>query len=66
MRYIVTYWHGSSPNEYCVMDTTTRRTVYRNESKSQCIANAQRLNDLSPIDGNEQTYARQVQEKDNA
>jgi len=58
-RYLVTY---AKQNLYAVIDRKEHRYKFTSASKSECIAKSQELNGFSPIDGNEQTYARQVVE----
>jgi hypothetical protein len=38
------------------------KVVFDSESKTECITYAQRRNGFAPVDGDEQTYARQVME----
>lgn len=48
---------------YCVRDTQVRSKVvivFRSNSKSECITKAQELNGFTPVDGDEQTYGRQI------
>lgn len=60
-RYTVQY----SPNpkyDYVLLDTKERKYVFGSNSKSEVIAEAQRRNWFTPVDGNEQTYAKQTKE----
>lgn len=61
-RYFVAIGVGGSG--HCVVDTREpnrkKREVYRSDSKCEVIAEAQRRNGFSPVDGDEQTYAKQI------
>lgn len=56
LRYRVTYGPG---RDYALLDTTTGKHVFTALSKSEVIAEAQRQNGFE-VDGDEQTYGRQV------
>lgn len=61
-RYLMQY--GSihhTHTEYCVYDRVDGVVVFKSDSKSNAIAKAQELNHLSPIDGSEETYGRQIE-----
>lgn len=58
-RYTAQY--STNPRwKYALLDTEERRYVFGSDHKSEVIAEAQRRNGLSPVDGDEQTYARQT------
>jgi len=57
--YIMTY---ASDHKYRVQHGDSDRVLFESESKSRCIAEAQRLNGYEPVDGDEQTYAKQRRE----
>ena len=57
MNYNLIYDARSS--DYLVQDADTFDNVFRSASKSEAIAESQRLNKLLPIDGDERTYAEQ-------
>lgn len=61
MRYQVQYGgSGIGTHGYIVWDAEAKRVFFENDYKPRCIARAQKLNGFQPINGNEQTYANQV------
>ncbi len=56
-KYKIVYIYG---NRYSVQDIETGDNVFISYSKSEAIGESQRLNNYSPIDGDEQTYAKQT------
>jgi hypothetical protein len=58
-RHVVTYGKEGTPR-YCVMRVDGKEVIFRNDSKNLCIAHAQRVMGFDPVDGNEQTYGKQV------
>lgn len=60
-RFIVTYGEiYGSRSDYIVYDQHQKKIVSEHDTKSQAIATAQIRNNFSPIDGNENTYGRQL------
>jgi hypothetical protein len=58
-RYTVQY--SAHPKwDYALLDTETMKYVFGSNSKSEVIAAAQERNGYAPIDGDEQTYAKQT------
>jgi len=45
---------------YCVWCQAQQRVWFTSDSKSEVIRMAQRLNNFSPVDGDETTYGNQV------
>ena len=58
-RYEFTYGNN---NDYLVIDNQTKKPIYSSVSKSRAIARAQEANRFKPLDGDEQTSARQIKE----
>jgi hypothetical protein len=61
VRHVVTYGKEGTPR-YCVMRADDKRVIFRNDAKSACILEAQKVMGLTPVDGDEQTYGRQIAE----
>jgi hypothetical protein len=47
---------------YGVLNGDTDKVVFSSLSKSECIAESQRLNGYEPIDGDEGTYGQQTEQ----
>jgi hypothetical protein len=47
---------------WCIHDVNENKQVFYAEQKSLVIAESQRLNGFTPIDGNESTYSDQTRE----
>ena len=47
-------------NGYVVLDAGQKMIVFRSPSKTAAIAECQRRNGFVPIDGDEETYAKQT------
>jgi hypothetical protein len=64
MRYQVKYGDlVGAKRRYALWDTKDHIYRFSSESKSEVIEQAQRWNKLEPVDGDEQTYGRQLAEK---
>jgi hypothetical protein len=61
MAQFVIAYHENHP--YVIKNARSNFVHKVYQSKSECIRDAQQLNGFVPVDGDEQTYARQVAEE---
>jgi len=64
MRYQVVYGDAvGAPKRYALWDAKDQAPICSSDSKSKIIQQSQILNNLTPVDGDEGTYGRQLAEK---
>lgn len=54
------YVHHGRVKGWCLWDCILGKYIFSNDSKPRVIAESQRLNGFTPIDGSEDTYADQT------
>ncbi len=60
-RYQVKYGDARvSYKAYYLLDSEKGTVLFESDNKTELIAESQRLNGFNPIDGDEQTYGRQI------